>query len=62
MSLVEIEDFDALIYNKPFFDQPVKIKQEAYEKPRWNVKKRLLHNRKLIKFFILWKIIINSLV
>ena len=22
-----------LIYNKPFFDQPVKNKQEAYEKP-----------------------------
>ena len=30
--LVEIKDFNALIDNKPFFDQPVKIKQEAYEK------------------------------
>ena len=31
-SLVEIKDFNALIDNKPFFDQPVKDKQEAYEK------------------------------
>ena len=30
-TLVEIEDFNALIDNKPFFDQHVK-KQEAYEK------------------------------
>ena len=27
--LVEIKDFNALIENKPFFDQPVKTKQEA---------------------------------
>ena len=32
MSLVEIKDFNALVDNKPFFDQPVKNKQEAYEK------------------------------
>ena len=32
MPLVEIEDFNALIDNKPFFDQPVKNKQEPYEK------------------------------
>ena len=31
MSLVEIKDFNALIDNKPFFDQPVKNKQEAYQ-------------------------------
>ena len=30
--LVEIKNFNALIDNKPFFDQPVKNKQEAYEK------------------------------
>ena len=30
--LVEIKDFNALIDNKPFFDQPVKNKQEWYEK------------------------------
>ena len=32
MLLVEIKDFNVLIDNKPFFDQPVKSKQEAYEK------------------------------
>ena len=30
--LIEIKDFNALSENKPFFDQPVKNKQEAYEK------------------------------
>ena len=29
MPLVEIKDFNALIDSKPFFDQPVKSKQEA---------------------------------
>ena len=32
MPLVEIKDFVALIDNKPFFGQPVKNKQKAYEK------------------------------
>ena len=32
MSSVEIKDFNDLIDNKPFFDQLVKIKKEAYEK------------------------------
>ena len=32
MSLVEIKDFNASIYNKLFFDQPVKSKEEASEK------------------------------
>ena len=31
MPLVEIKDFNALIDNKPFFDQPAKNKQEASE-------------------------------
>ena len=31
MLLVEIKDLNALIENKPFFDHPVKNKQEAYE-------------------------------
>ena len=30
--LLEIEDLNALIDNKPSFDQPVKSKQETYEK------------------------------
>ena len=32
MPLVEIEDTNALIDNKPLFDQPVNNKQEAYER------------------------------
>ena len=32
MPLVEIKYFNSVIENKPFFDQPVKNKQEAYEK------------------------------
>ena len=31
MPLVEIKDVNALIDNKPFFDQSAKNKQEAYE-------------------------------
>ena len=31
MPLVEIKEFNALVDNKPFFDQPVKNKQETYE-------------------------------
>ena len=30
--LTEIKGFNALIDNKPFFDQPVKNKQEVYKK------------------------------
>ena len=32
MASVEIKDFNELIGNKPFFDQPVHNKQEAYKK------------------------------
>ena len=32
MPLVEIKDFNVLIHNKAFFDQPVKNEQELYEK------------------------------
>ena len=32
MPQVEIKDFNALIDNKPFFDQPVKNRQKACEK------------------------------
>ena len=31
MPLVEIKYFDALIDNKPFFDQPVKINKKCME-------------------------------
>ena len=30
--MVEIKDFNALLDNKSFFNQPVKNKQEVYEK------------------------------
>ena len=30
--VIEVKDFNVLIDNKPFFDQPVKNKQEACEK------------------------------
>ena len=32
MSLIEIKDLNVLIDSKPFFDQPVKNKQEANKK------------------------------
>ena len=32
MPLLKIKYFNALIENKPVFEQPLKIKQEAYEK------------------------------
>ena len=32
MASVEIEDFNTLIDNKPFLDQPVTNKREAFEK------------------------------
>ena len=32
MPLIELKGFNALIGNEPFFDQPVKNKQEVYEK------------------------------
>ena len=32
MPSVEINDLNALIVNKPYFDLPVKNKQEGYEK------------------------------
>ena len=32
MPLVEIKDFNVFLDNKPFFDHPVKNKQEEYEK------------------------------
>ena len=31
LPLIAIKDFNALIDNKPFFDQPLKSKYEAYE-------------------------------
>ena len=33
MPLVEIKVFNALIDNKPFFNQRIKGKEQSYEKP-----------------------------
>ena len=51
MPLVEIKNFNALIGNKPIFDQPVTNEQEAYEKPIEMAKKLWLYNRKFIRIF-----------
>ena len=55
--LVEIKDFNALIYNKSFFDQPIKNKQEAFEKLCRNIKKRWPYNKKLIRLFMSSKLL-----
>ena len=34
MSVIEFKDFNVLIDNKSVLDQPVKNKQETYEKPK----------------------------
>ena len=53
MSLVKIKEFNALIDNKPFFDQSVKNKQEAYKESisrnddytTWNLLDYLYHQK-----------------
>ena len=59
--LVEIKDFYTLIDNKPFFDQPVKNKQEAYEKLIEMSRSDDYTTGDLLDFSII-KIIINSLI
>ena len=49
MPLVHIKDFNALIVNRPFCDQPVKNKQERW-KTCQNVEKRWLYNRNLLDY------------
>ena len=56
LRLVEINDCNALIDNKPFFDQPLKSKQETYRKTCQNVRKWYLYSSKL-KFFISSKLL-----
>ena len=46
-----MKDFNALIENKPVFDQPVKNKQEAYGK-LW------LYSEKLIRLIVPSKILV----
>ena len=56
MPLVEIKGFNVLIYNKQFFDQPVKKKRSVW-KTFLNVKKWIVYNRKLIRLFLASKIL-----
>ena len=51
MPLIEVKYFNALMNDKPFFDQPVKNKQETW-KTYSNAKKRWLYNRKLVRLFV----------
>ena len=66
MPLVEIKDFNALIDNKPFFDQPVKNKQEAYEKlidyTTIKTSKMVFMQQEMYQNICMIKIIINLLV
>ena len=52
MSLVEIKDFNTLIYNKPIFDRLVKNKQEAYEKLAEMSRNNDHTKRNLLDFFL----------
>ena len=55
--LIEIKYFNALINNKPFFDQPVKSKQEAYEKRIEMSRNDDLYNTEFIRLFVSSKIL-----
>ena len=50
MPLVEIKYVDALIGNKPFFDQPVKNKEKEYEKII-EMSRKVDYNKKFIRLF-----------
>ena len=61
MPLVEIKGFDVLIDNKLFFDEPVKIEQETFEKLIEMSRNDDYTTGNLLDFHII-KIIINLLV
>ena len=61
MPLVEIKDFNSLIGNNAFFDQPVKNKQEAYEKLIEMSRNDAYTTGNLLDFHVI-KITTNSLV
>ena len=61
MLLVKIKDFNALIDNKSFFDEPVKNRQEAYEKRIEMSKNNDYTTGNLLDYLII-KNIINALV
>ena len=57
MPLVEIKDFNALIDDKSFFQQPVRNKQEVYEKPYRNVKKMIIQQKNYVRLFLSSKLL-----
>ena len=61
MPLLEIKYFHALIGNKPFFDQPVKNKQEVYEKLIEMSRNNDYTTKILLVYLYLKKIFINLL-
>ena len=61
MSLIEIKRFNVLIGNKPFIHQPVKVKQELYEKLIEMSRMMTIHEEICQAFHII-KIVMNSLV
>ena len=52
MLSVEIKDFNVLIDNKPFFDQPMKKQKKNLWNTCWNVKKQWLYSGELIDLFV----------
>ena len=61
MPIVEIKDFNALLDNKPFFNQPVKNEQEMYEK-LFEMSINITIQQEIYWIICIIKIIINSLV
>ena len=61
MPIVEIKDFNVLLDNKPFFNQPVKNEQEMYEK-LFEMSINMTIQQEIYWIICIIKIIINSLV
>ena len=55
--LVKIKDFNVLIENTLFFDEPVKKETRSIWKAYWNVKKWWLYNRIFIRLSVSLKIL-----
>ena len=51
MPLVEIKDFNALIYNKPFFDLPVKTNKD-YMKNMSKCQEMMTVQKETFRFFV----------
>ena len=62
MTLVEIKDFNTLIDNKSFFNQPVKKKNKKHIKNVFKCQEMVTIQLGIYEIFRIIKIIINSLV